>query len=195
VRLLAAHGAELEHRAGEGWRRPERLRTAYQHAVLRGRDDLVAVLAELGADTAVDADDLAVAAIARGKRPSEVPGALDYDQQEVVILAALDGRMPLVVELFGPDFRGVVGGSPEGALLEHVSWVGNPSLARFLLEAGAAPVSLDWVARGSQWHAIPGRDYVDVAEALVKAGAVISPEHLEEADGPLAEWLEARLRR
>ncbi|HET6547527.1 MAG TPA: hypothetical protein VFG79_03650, partial [Solirubrobacter sp.] len=195
VRLLAAHGAELEHRAGEGWRRPERLRTAYQHAVLRGRDDLVAVLAELGADTAVDADDLAVAAIARGKRPSEVPGALDYDQQEVVILAALDGRMPLVVELFGPDFRGVVGGSPEGALLEHVSWVGNPALARDLLASGAAPVALDWVAHGSQGHAIPGRDYAGVAEALVAAGAVIEPRHLEQADGPLAEWLAARLRR
>ena len=36
LRLLVEHGAELEHRGGEDWRKPERLRTAYQHAVLRG---------------------------------------------------------------------------------------------------------------------------------------------------------------
>jgi hypothetical protein len=33
------------------------------------------------------------------------------------------------------------------------------------------------------------------ASALLEAGAVIEPGYLELADGPLAEWLEARLRR
>ena len=33
--------------------------------------------------------------------------------------------MALVIELFGPDFRGVVGGSPEGSLLQHAAWVGD----------------------------------------------------------------------
>ena len=32
IQLLFDHGADLEHRAGEGWRKPTRLRTAYQHA-------------------------------------------------------------------------------------------------------------------------------------------------------------------
>jgi ankyrin repeat protein len=195
VRLLVGHGAELERRGGEGWRRPERVRTAYQHAVLRGRDEVAATLAELGANTAVDPDDFAIAAIARGERPPEVPDALDYDQQEVIVLAALGQRMPLVVELFGPDLRGVVGGSPEGSLLHHVAWVGNPELARFLLDAGAeVGDALDWAASGSQHHGIPGRDYAGVASQLVDVGAVTEPRHLEQADGPLAEWLEARLQ-
>jgi hypothetical protein len=194
LRLLVEHGAELEHRSGEGWRNPERLRTAYQHAVLRGREDSARALAELGADTSVDADDRAVAAIARGERPDAVPETFDYDQQEVLILTALWERMGHVVELLGPNFRGVVGGSPEGSLLHHVSWVGNPEGARLLLAAGAEPIGLDWVALGSQYHALTGRDYVGVAEQLVAAGAVIEPSHLETADGPLAEWLEARLR-
>ena len=138
-----------------------------------------------------------MAAIARGERPADVPGGLDYDQQEVLILAALNGgRMELVVELFGPDMRGVVGGSPDGSLLEHTGWVGNPGHARTLLEAGAAVGdALDWTALGSQYHALPGRDYVAVASALAAAGAVIERRQLEVADGPLGAWLEARFPR
>ena len=196
LRVLVENGAELEHRSGEGWRNPTRLRTAYQHAVLRGADDSAGLLASMGADTSVDVDDLAIAAIARGERPDSIPETLDYDQQEVVILSALHGNMSLVVELFGPDFRGVVGGSPEGSLLQHVAWVGNADLARLLLDAGADPAgSLDWAVHGSQNHAVPGRDYAGVASRLVAAGAVIEPGQQEVADGPLAEWLEARLRR
>ena len=55
LRLLVDYGAELEHSGGEEWRHPERLRTAYQHAVLRGAGESVALLASLGADTSVDA--------------------------------------------------------------------------------------------------------------------------------------------
>jgi ankyrin repeat protein len=196
LRVLVEHGAELEHRSGEGWRNPTRLRTAYQHAVLRNADASAELLASLGADTTVEPDDVAIAAVARGERPGAVPGALDYDQQEVVILAALGGVMPLVVEFFGPDVRGVVGGSPEGSLLQHAAWVGDAELAGLLLEAGADPAGgLDWAAHGSQNHAIAGRDYVGVASRLVEAGAVIEPRQLELADGPLAGWLQARRRR
>ena len=192
LRLLVEHGAQLEARGGEEWRKPERRRTAYQHAVLRGRDDSAHTLAELGAETHVDADDLAVAAIARGERPETVPTELDYDQQEVLILFALRDGMAHVVDLYGPDFRGVVGGSPEGSLLEHVGWVGHAEYARFLVGTGAAiGDAFEWCVHGSQNHAIPGRDYVGVAEAL---DPVIEERHLEQADGPLAEWLEAQLR-
>ena len=185
LRMLVDYGAELEHRAGEGWRNPERLRTAYQHAVLRNADDSAALLASLGADTHVDADDLAVAAIARGERPDAVPEPLDYDQQEVLVLAALRGQLEHVVELFGPDFRGVVGGSPEASLLQHAAWVGDPQHVRFLLGRGAD-------VGGALDAAVHGSGNVAVAELLVEAGAVIEPRHLEVADGPLAAWLEAR---
>jgi len=68
--LLAQHGADLERQGGETWRGDVPLRTAYQHAVLRGRDDQAAALARLGALTDVAPGDLAVAAIARGERPA-----------------------------------------------------------------------------------------------------------------------------
>jgi hypothetical protein len=105
--------------------------------------------------------------------------ALDYDQQEVVCLRAGHGDLERVIEVFGPDFRGVVFGSPEGALLEHASWVGRVDMVRALLDAGASPVPLDWLIHGS--------GSLEIAELLVAAGAELTPEH--------AEWLQAQRRR
>ena len=49
VRLLAEHGADLDALGGETWRGDVPLRTAYQHAMLRGRLDVAETLAGLGA--------------------------------------------------------------------------------------------------------------------------------------------------
>ncbi len=203
VRLLARSGAELDALGGETWRGDVPLRTAYQHAVLRGRADVAATLAELGASTEVTPPDLAVAAVVRGERPAgSLPSELDPDAQEVLILTALEGRVELVLELVGADFRGVVGGSPEGTLLHHAAWVGNPDVVARLLaaDADAAATSfptystpLGWAALGSQNHALADRDYVAVAELLVDAGAELEPRFLDVAEGELAGWLEERL--
>ena len=190
IELLVDSGAELEHQGGETWRGPERLRTAYRHAVLRNRDDVARTLEALGAKTDVEFDDLAVAAIARGERPPVVPETLDFDQQEVLILAP---DLTLVVELYGADFRGVVGGSPEGSLLAHAAWLGDAARVRFLLAAGATPDGLGAAVHGS--HGWRGRDHVGVAEQLVAAGEIIRPQYLAQAGGPLAEWLAARSPR
>ncbi|HEY6890419.1 MAG TPA: hypothetical protein VI300_21625 [Solirubrobacter sp.] len=192
IAQLVDFGAELEHRGGELWRKPERLRTAYQHAVLRNRDDVASALERLGARTDVDFDDLAVAAIARGERPPVVPDAPDYDQQEALILA---DALELVIELYGPDFHGVVGGSPDASLLAHAAWSGAPERVRVLLAAGATPDALGAAVFGSRGWREPGRDHVAVAEQLVAAGDVIQPQYASEADGPLAEWLAARSPR
>jgi hypothetical protein len=192
IKLLVESGAELEQQGGESWRKPERLRTAYQHAVLRNRDDVARTLEALGAKTAVDFDDLAVAAIARGERPPVVPETLDFDQQEVLILAR---DLTLVVELYGADFRGVVGGSPQASLLAHAAWAGDLGRVRFLLAAGATPDALGAAVFGSGGWREPGRDHVAVAEQLIAAGEVIEPQYLAQADGPLAEWLAARRPR
>jgi len=72
---------------------------------------------------------------------------------------------------------------------------------RLLLGRGADPTAgggsatpLGWAAHGSHNWEVGGRDYVAVAELLVDAGNRIEPGLLEEADGPLYEWLTERLR-
>jgi ankyrin repeat protein len=202
LRLLAEQGAELDRRGGE-WSTPrEHYKTAYQNAVLRGRDDLASVLEELGASTELASEDRVVAAVARGERPEEpLPAELSPDAQEVLILAALGGGLDLVVDLVGPSFFGHVGGGPPGTLLHHAAWVGDADVVRRLLERGADPVArsgaefdtpVAWAALGSQAWRERGRDYVAVVEHLVAAGAGLEPHLAEVAEGPLADWIGLR---
>jgi ankyrin repeat protein len=202
LRLLVGHGADVDRPGGETWRGDVPLRTPYQHAVLRGRDDVAEALAGLGAATGVDPADAAVGAVARGERPaSPLPAEPDVDAQEVLILTALFEHPGLVIELVGPDFRGVVGGSPEGSLLHHGAWVGKAALVRELLAGDADPAPdtgtgtpLAWAAHGSRHWEVAGRDYVAVAEQLVAAGNPIEAGLMQDADGPLYEWLAERAR-
>ena len=203
IELLAAHGADVDRPGGETWRGDVPLRTPYAHAVLRNRDDVAETLARLGASTAVTATDAAVAAVARGERASApLPDELDPDQQEVLILAALRGRLDSVAAAVGVDFRGVVGGSPPGTLLHHAAWIGDPALVGELLARGAVPSAapgremsspLAWAALASEYWRLPGRDYVTVAERLLAAGCRLEPRMREVADGPLYDWLDERL--
>ena len=201
LRLLVEHGADVDRPGGETWRGDVPTRTPYQHAVLRGRTDVAETLAELGAATGVDPADVAVGSVARGERPATpLPADPDVDVQEVLILTALFEHPGLVIDLVGPDFRGVVGGSPEGGLLHHAAWVGNAQLVRLLLKrgadvaAGGSASPLGWAAHGSQNWEIGDRDYVAVAEQLAGAGNRIEAGLLAEADGPLYEWLAQRIR-
>jgi ankyrin repeat protein len=203
LQLLVDHGAELDALGGETWRGDVPLRTAYQHAVLRNRNDSAELLAGLGASTDVDPGDVETAAIARGEEPGpDQSGGWDPDRQEVIILAALEGRARL--DVIGVNFRGVVGGSPVGTLLHHAAWMAKADAVRELLARGADPnppyrsrsdleTPLAWAVWASAHPAFADRDYVAVAEPLVQAGAKIEPRFLEEAAGPLLEWLQLRV--
>ena len=198
LRLLAEHGAELDRRGGEWSTPPAHYKTAYQNAVLRGRDDLVAVLAELGASTELTAEERVVPAIARGERPAEsLPAELSPDAEEVLVASALEGNLE-VLDLLGPSFVAHMGGGPPGTLLHHAAWVGNAEVAAELLRRGADPSAhsgaefdtpLAWAALGSQHWRLSGRDYVHVAELLLEAGAELEPRFAEVAEGPLASRL------
>jgi ankyrin repeat protein len=201
VELLAAHGADLERKGGETWRGDVPLRTPYAHAVLRGNTELAELLARLDASTELDPADAWVAQLARGERPQgDPPSTFDVDMQEVVILTAIRGDTNLVVESVGVGFAGVVGGSPEGTLLHHACWMGNVAVVERLLALGADPTApspadfetpLDWTVHASQYHRLPGRDFVRVAERLVAAGAPPTVKYPDAADGPLADWIQS----
>jgi ankyrin repeat protein len=203
LRLLVERGAEVDKRGGEWSTPPEQYRSAYQNAVVRGLDEHAAVLEGLGASTELAPGDRAVAAVARGERPAEpLPAELSHDQEEVLALAALHGHVDLVVDLVGPDFFGHVGGGPPGTLLHHAAWTGNADVVQRLLERGADPVArsgadfdtpLAWAVHGSYNWELPDRDHVAVAEQLLAAGAELEPRFAERAEGPLAEWVTARL--
>ena len=198
IELLVSSGADLDRPGGETWRGDVPLRTPYQHAVLRGKDDLAQLLERLGASTELDPADAAVASIARGERPTTpLPETLDPDAQEVLVLSAQRGKLDLVLDVVGPQFSGVVGGSPAGTLLHHAAWIGSVQNVERLLERGADPdarahfdTPLAWAAHGSRDYDGADSDHVGVAERLVAAGAKIEPRFLELADGPLAEWLQ-----
>jgi ankyrin repeat protein len=205
VHLLVEHGADPAARDGHG-------RTAYQHAVRRGRSDLADTLRELGAPTGVDESDRALHAIATGGEV--VTAELDPEAPDVLIeLAMTDaGTLARVVDAVGANFSASWGGGPRGTLLHQAAWFGRTELVELLLRRGADPhteveteyaTPLGWAAVGSRYSpdhpndsfSAPDADYVGVARLLVGAGAQIEPKDIEMAAEPLSTFLAAALPR
>jgi ankyrin repeat protein len=203
LRLLVEHGADPAARDRHG-------RTAFQHAVRRGRTDLAEELRALGAPADAEDADRALGAISTG---GPVPSIeLDDDARDVLIeLAMRDiGGLGRVIDAVGADFTARWGGGPAGSLLHQSAWFGRRDFVELLLSRGAAPddrvqteyaTPLGWAAVGSRYSpqhpndsfAATEGDWVGVAELLIAAGALVEARFAEMALPPLSDWLAARL--
>jgi ankyrin repeat protein len=204
IHLLAEHGADPAQRDRHG-------RTAYQHAVRRGRDDLAEALRDIGSPTAVSAEDEALNAISRGAAAPGVAPALDGDARDVLIeLAMRDGEgLARVIAAVGANFSAQWGGGPRGTLLHQAAWFGRPDFVDLLLRSGAEvdarveteyDTPLGWCAVGSRYSpqhpndsfSSPDADFVAAASLLLAAGARNERRFAEMALPPLSDWLADR---
>jgi ankyrin repeat protein len=205
VRLLVEHGANVGARDGHG-------RTAYQHAIRRGRADLADTLQELGSPTDVEPGDAALNAIAAGGDVDAA--ALDADAPDMLMELAMTDLDTLarVVDAVGPAFAAQWGGGPRGTLLHQASWFGRPDFVELLLQRGADPnaevdteyaTPLGWAAVGSRYSpdhpsdsfSSPDADWVGVARLLVAVGATVRFKDADMAAAALADWLAGQLAR
>jgi ankyrin repeat protein len=204
IHLLAEHGADPAQRDRHG-------RTAYQHAVRRGRDDLAEALRDIGSPTAVAAEDESLNAISRGAAAPGVAPALDGDARDVLIeLAMRDGEgLARVIAAVGANFSAQWGGGPRGTLLHQAAWFGRPDFVDLLLRSGAEvdarveteyDTPLGWCAVGSRYSpqhpndsfSSPDADFVAAASLLLAAGARNERRFAEMALPPLSDWLADR---
>jgi ankyrin repeat protein len=202
LRLLVEYGADPTQRDAHG-------RTAFQHALRRGRDDLAATLLELGAPDHADDADTALNAISKGAPAHAIE--LDDDARDILIELAMHdiGGLARVVDAVGPDFSARWGGGPRGSLLHQAAWFGRPDYVELLLGRGAKPderveteyaTPLGWAAVGSRYSpehpndsfTAVDADWVGVAHLLIAAGARVEPTFLEMAFPPLSDWLAER---
>ena len=200
IELLVSHGADVDRPGGETWRGDVPLRTPYQHAVLRGKDDLAQLLARLGASTDVDPADAAVA-LDRARRAADdaAPGdtgsrraggdrPLGAERERSTSCSTWSGPTSGVSSSAHPPGR--CSTTPPGsALSEHASGCSSvaPTPWRVPTSTRRSPGR-----RTARRTTGPDGDHVGVAERLVAAGAEIEPRFLELADGPLAEWLQSK---
>lgn len=172
-------------------------KTGFAHAARRGFREIESYLGHAGADrTLTPADQLAVALSAsdldRAKAiVAEHPeAAKSRSPEESRISADLAGRpAPKLLEWLldaggDTEARGLDGGTP----VQQAAWFGQPECAKLLIDRGAdltvrctahGSNPVGWVAHGSLWSGDAEQRmnaYVEIAEALVKAGAPVPPD-------------------
>jgi ankyrin repeat protein len=202
ARLLIAHGADLEARDRDGL-------TPYSLAARRGDEALMAVLAEAGADT--DADPVAawLGRVVRGDagwadRPAAAPRAWRRADAELLPMFASAGADEVVGRLLGIGIPLHARGIDEGTALHYAGMWGRGDTVRLLLARGAEPNlmagppehpgnALGWTAWGSRNLDPEGErveGYVAAAQALIAAGASVSPGMADVAADDVAVLLE-----
>jgi len=209
IAVLLAHGADAEARTVGG-------KTAYVHALRRGFDDVVAVLAGRGAVELTAADRLAVALVdgkldgARAILAAHPGAARTGNPEEDRLLADVAGRpgterVKLLVDA-GADLAAT--GLDGGTALHQAAWFGQPGNARLLLDAGAPrdvyddthdSSPLGWAVHGSRYSG--GADeaqaaYVALVQMLIQAGGGLRDQaFLERLRGDASSQVLALLPR
>ncbi len=201
IDVLLAHGVPIDARTKGG-------KTAYVHAIRRGFTEISDHLAQLGADTNLSAADQLAVLLVENKLEAAKAILAKYPKlvremnaEEARILPDLAGRpMPEAVTLLldaGIDITSR--GLDEGTALHMSAWFGQPAITRLLIERNA-PLEirgdlhnmspLGWVVHGSVYSGSAkshAKDYVDIAKALLEAGALLThPNHPEDLHGA---WL------
>jgi ankyrin repeat protein len=186
ITLLLNHGADPDTRRADG-------RTPYALAVRFGRERTAELLASRGAATDILPIDALLGACLRGdaeavramiRRAPDLATALAASDSNPAEVAAREGRADALTLLAGIGFD-VIQPIHEGATPLHwAAWYGRSEAVRALIRLGAkldvrdnrfdAP-PLGWCAHGSLFSRAPGGDYAAVAEALIAAGAEVSP--------------------
>lgn len=182
--ILLAHGADADAKNGGG-------KTACVHAMRRGFDDVVALLALRTRIELTDADRLAVALVggrldeARAIVAANPSSVRTGNPEEDRLLADLAGRpatapVKLLIDA-GADLaaRALDGGTA----LHQAAWFGVPDNAKLLIAAGA-PIDiagddhdstpLGWAVHGARYSGdadVAPERYVEIVRALRAAGA------------------------
>jgi ankyrin repeat protein len=194
IRLLVEHGADVNAREDDG-------RTAYAGAVLNGRDDLVAVLEELGVEPVAGPAERLAGAFAHWDLDAARAALREEPELDTRIRSAIvdfavahgpDGAAALDELGLGIELRGWDDHGP----LHSAAWRGDALTVDALVDRGAevearakTPLAtpLGWAIHGSL-HGPPG-DHLAVARRLVAAGAQIDLAEAEAGADDLAEYL------
>ena len=204
VAILLDHGSDIDATNGHA-------KTAYTHAARRGFGEVAALLAERGADTALnDADRFAVAVVT-GKLDDarrilkDSPAVIRTgNPEEDRLLADVAGRnatepVALLIDA-GADL--IAPALDSGTPLHQAAWFGQPVNARLLIDAGS-PVNvfdsvhrsspLGWAVHGSRYSggAEQRQDvYVELVRLLLDAGASLHYPDEPNSDTYMARLLE-----
>ena len=181
VTLLLARRAAIDARRIDD-------RSAYQMAMIFGRDALAAALADAGADTALSPVD-------RFVRACGTPGAPGRDRPAPPPVSAADAHLlpDLADAGLGSAVLGLLdAGVAVDATAEHgatalhfACWRGHDALVAPLLARGADTTRVDrtfratppgWLIHGARFCDAPRGDYAAALRALLDAGAAITAD-------------------
>jgi Ankyrin repeats (3 copies) len=180
VEALAAHGADLTRRRGDG-------RTPFAVAALSGNDAVARWLAEHGAGEELSPLDRFVAACARGDREAAsamlrdrptLRDELKHEHHLLLHRAAESGDVTVLETMLSCGFDTNVRDPENVTPLHRASMSGHPEAVRLLLAHGADVTAQDsmfsasplvWAVEGRR-HPKPDSDHVAVARLLLAAG-------------------------